>query len=150
GPKGVANTTITLTPADTLGDLNVTINHVSYGNFAPPTGHLLVYGQSGGEQITLASSRIMGTTYYVTVPALLYASDGGDTLDASGSTANNVLSGGAGNDILIGGLGRDLLIGGAGSDKLKAINGQDSILIGGTTDYDLASVIMTYDRKLAA
>jgi hypothetical protein len=42
-----------------------------------------------------------------------------------------------------------LLIGGAGSDQLTAGSG-DSILVGGTTDYDLEATGMTDDRKLAA
>src|SRR5262249_48846451 len=59
--------------------------------------------------------------------------DGGDTLDAQGSTAANVLVGGAGNDTLLGGAGNDLLIGGKGSDTLHG-NGRPGIPIGGTTN----------------
>jgi Ca2+-binding RTX toxin-like protein len=69
------------------------------------------------------------------VPALLFGGDGNDTLDASGSTANNVLVGGAGNDGLYGGSGRDLLIGSFGADALRA-GGGGAIVIGGNTDYD--------------
>ena len=68
-------------------------------------------------------------------PAFLFGDDGKDTLDASGSSANNVLHGGAGNDNLKAGSGRDLLIGGLGADVLQG-NAGDDILIGGTTDYD--------------
>src|SRR5205807_682916 len=71
----------------------------------------------------------------LSVPALLFGGDGNDTLDASGSSANNVLVGGAGNDWLYGGSGRDLLIGGLGADTLRA-GGGGAILIGGYTDYD--------------
>src|SRR5207245_4053553 len=71
----------------------------------------------------------------LTVPAFLFGGDGNDTLDAGGSTANNVLLGGAGADALTGGSGRDLLIGGLGADTLRG-GGGDDILIGGYTDYD--------------
>jgi len=145
--------TITLTPANAAGDISVVVNKVSWGNFrlSPTTGHILVYAQSGlNDMVRLVSSRIGGTIYYVTVPAVLYGDGDNDTLDASGSKANNALFGGAGNDNLLGGLGRDLLVGGGGSDKLSAINGGDSILIGGTTDYDRESRALTYDRKLTA
>src|SRR5204863_4203025 len=89
--------------------------------------HLLVYGNGGDDTIRLAGN--------LAVPALLFGGDGNDTLDAGGSTANNVLVGGAGNDTLLGGSGRDLLIGGAGADTLRA-GGGGALLIGGTTDYD--------------
>jgi hypothetical protein len=73
-----------------------------------------------------------------------------DTLDASGSTANNAFFGGDGNDNLLAGSGRNLMVGGGGSDKISAINAGDSILIGGTTDYDLENPALTYYKKLAA
>jgi len=69
------------------------------------------------------------------VPALLFGGDGYDSIDASGSVANNVLLGGAGSDWTYGGSGHDLIIGGAGGDNLIAGSG-GAILIGGTTDYD--------------
>jgi hypothetical protein len=143
------NDTIVLSPADSSGDINVSYNGKSLGNFKP-TDHILVYGQGGNDTIRLASTTIGKTTYYVTVPAFLYGGGTGkDTLDASGSTANNVLQGGGGGNILFGGLGRDLLIAGSGGSQLHAGSGDD-LLIGGTTDYDLTSRAMTYDKKLAA
>jgi Ca2+-binding RTX toxin-like protein len=126
--------TITLSPADTRGGIAVTVNGTGLGTFAP-TGHIIVFGQSGSDAIKLASRSINGTTYYVNLPAFLFGGNGGDTLDARGSKANNVLVGGSGNDILYGGKGRDLLIGGAGSDSLYAGTGQD-VLIAGYTDFD--------------
>lgn len=69
------------------------------------------------------------------MPALLFGGDGNDTIDAGGSSANNVLVGGAGVDALFGGSGRDLLIGGLGADTLRG-GGGDDILIGGYIDYD--------------
>jgi Ca2+-binding RTX toxin-like protein len=109
----------------------LSVNGYSVGSFAAPGGaafaHLLVYGNGGADTIRLAGS--------LSVPAFLFGGDGNDTLDASGSTANNVLAGGAGNETLLGGSGRDLLIGGTGADTLRAGSG-GAILIGGTTDYD--------------
>ena len=145
----LGNDTIVLSPADAKGDINVVVNNVSQGSFLP-TDHILVYGQSGNDIIELASTKIHGTRYYITVPAFLYGGGTGhDVLDASGSTANNVLTGGAGTNDLYGGQGRDLLIAGLGASKLYA-GLSDDILIGGTTKYDLTSSAMTYDQKLAA
>jgi hypothetical protein len=146
----LGNDTVILSPADAAGDINVNLNGKSAGNFKP-TSHLLVYSQAGNDTIQLASTKIKGTTYYVAVPAYLYGGGVGtdkDTLDARGSTANNVLIGGAGSNVLYGGLGRDLLIAGRGASQLRAGPGQD-ILVGGWTDYDLDSTAMTYDRRLA-
>jgi Ca2+-binding RTX toxin-like protein len=66
---------------------------------------------------------------------MLFGDAGNDTLDARGSTANNILVGGVGTDTLQGGSGRDLLIGGGGGDTLHG-NGGDDILIGNATDHD--------------
>src|SRR5207302_5325888 len=92
-----------------------------------PFAHLLVYGYGGNDTLRLTGG--------LTVSAFLFGGDGNDTLDAGGSTANNVLVGGAGADALTGGTGRDLLIGGLGADTLRG-GGGDDILIGGYTDYD--------------
>jgi hypothetical protein len=101
------------------------------GMFSAPGGaafaHLLVYGYGGDDTLRLAGG--------LAVPALLFGGDGSDTLDASGSTANNALVGGAGNETLQGSGGRDLLIGGQGADILRG-GGGGAILIDGYTDYD--------------
>jgi hypothetical protein len=145
----LGNDTIILSPADSTGGINVKYNGSSLGNFKP-TGHILVYGQSGNDTIQLKSNTIGTTTYYIAVPAFLYGGGtGNDTLDARGSTANNVLTGGGGMNSLYGGLGRDLLIAGLGTSQLKA-GSSDDILIGGWTNYDLTSSGMTYDQKLGA
>jgi Ca2+-binding RTX toxin-like protein len=125
---------ISIKPADASGTLNVKIGNTSLGNFKP-TGHLIVFGQAGDDTIKLQPAVINGVTVYVSTPAFLFGGDGNDTLDVSGSSANNVLQGGAGNDTLRGGNGRDLLVGGVGADVLHGGDGDD-ILIGGTTDYD--------------
>ena len=129
------NDSITLAPTDTLGTVSVTINGVVVGTFRP-TGHIVVYGQAGDDTIKLPSSTIGGSTVQVSTPADLYGDDGNDTLDTTGSSANNVLLGGLGSDTLTGGNGRNLLIGGAGGDTLRGGSGDD-LLVGGSTDYDV-------------
>jgi autotransporter-associated beta strand protein len=147
----MGNDAIILSPADAAGEIEVSLDGISKGDFLP-TDHILVYGQRGNDTIRLTSSNISGVTYYIAVPAFLYGGGQGtdtDVLDARGSTANNVLIGGAGTNRLFGGLGRDILIAGRGVSDLHAGAGQD-ILIGGWIDYDLASATMTYDHKLQA
>ena len=92
-----------------------------------PFGRVIVYGRGGYDTIRLSGG--------LTVPALLFGGANPTTLDARGSTANNVLVGGAAGDTLYGGSGRDLLIGGRGADTLRG-GGGDDILIGGYTTYD--------------
>jgi Ca2+-binding RTX toxin-like protein len=129
-----ATDTITIKPTDAAGTVNVQIGKTDLGNFKP-TGHLIVYGQAGDDTITLRTATVNGKTVSVSTPAFLFGDGGNDTLNAQGSTANNVLEGGAGNDTLQAGSGRDLLVGGTGADVLRGAGGDD-ILIGGTTDYD--------------
>ncbi len=126
--------TIVIKPADTAGDLAVTVNGAAQGSYHP-TGQIVVYAQAGDDHVQLQTAKIGKTTVWVKVPAILFGGDGNDNLDASGSTANNILVGGAGNDTLHAGSGRDILIGGGGADVLYAGGGGD-ILIGGTTDWD--------------
>jgi hypothetical protein len=154
----LGNDNITLMPADTTGDITVNVNGTKTFNgmsMFKPTDHILVYGQSGNDTIKLVSNMFQGMTYYISVPALLYGgATGSDTLDARGSSANNVLTGGGGGqNVLYGGLGRDLLIAGTGGGStLNAGSGGD-ILIGGWTDYDLNIPVntgMPYDKKLQA
>ena len=151
----LGNDTITISP-DKKNPANLSVsvktsNTALVDNTFHSTGHILVYGQAGDDVILVQSNKIKGTTYYVTVPALLYGGDGKDTLDVSGSTANNVLSGDADDDHLFGSVaGHDLLIGGIGGDKLDASNSGGDLLIGGTTDFDLASTLTNYDMKLVA
>jgi Ca2+-binding RTX toxin-like protein len=144
--------TIAITPVVNNGVNNgvmVGMNFVNYGSFTP-TGHVVVYGQSGNDIIKTAPQSINGVLTYVNIPLLVFAGNGNDTLNVSGSIAGNVLVGGAGSDNLYGGLGRDILIGGSGPSTLRAGSGGD-ILIGGTTDYDnnaaaLAAVLAEWDR----
>jgi Ca2+-binding RTX toxin-like protein len=74
---------------------------------------------------------------------LIFAGNGNDILNVSGSSVGNVLVAGGGMDRLIGGQGRDIMIGGAGLSTLQAgdppatnLAQGGAILIGGTTNYD--------------
>ena len=147
----LGNDNIAVTPAVNNGvsGVKVAMNFVSYGSFFP-TGHVIVYGQSGNDIIKTAPQSLGGVLTYVNVPLLIFAGNGTDTLNVSGSIANNVLVGGSGSENLYGGLGRDILIGGPGPTTLHAGNGGD-ILIGGTTDFDnnaaaLAAVLAEWGR----
>lgn len=128
--QGTADANYLVLSPGTGNAIALSVSGYSVGSFSAPGGaafaHLLVHAYAG-HAIYLQGG--------LSVPALLFGSDGNDFLDASGSIANNVLVGGAGNDVLIGGFGRDLLIGGSGADTLRAGSG-GAILIGGTTDYD--------------
>jgi len=130
-----ATDTITLTPVDRLGhQINVLINGVSQGIYAP-TGHIIVYGETGVHTVQEVTAVVGGATTYVSVPALLFAGTGNARLDARGSNVGNALVGGGGTNVLLGGLGNDILIGGRGAATEQAGTGQD-ILIAGYTDYD--------------
>ena len=49
------------------------------------TGHVLVYAQAGlNDIVQLVRTKIQGTFYYVTVPAVVYGEGDNDTLDACG------------------------------------------------------------------
>jgi Ca2+-binding RTX toxin-like protein len=133
--------TILIRPTGADGSLAVTVNGVSQGVFQP-TGQILVYAQAGADTIQLQSVKVRGQTTYVGVPAILDGGDGNDTLDARGSSADNVLLGGGGADALWGGRGRDLLLGGLGADVLRG-SGDDDLLIGGTTDFDTNLAALT-------
>jgi len=139
---------IAITPVAGNG-VKLGMNGVVYGSFFP-TGHVIVYGQSGNDIIKTAAQTINGVLTYVNVPVLFFAGNGNDVLNVSGSSANNVLVGSGGTDRLLGGQGRDILIGGAGQAKLQAGGGGD-ILIGGTTAYDnnaaaLAAILAEWSR----
>jgi Ca2+-binding RTX toxin-like protein len=100
-----------------------------------PTGHIVVYGQGGGDTISVQSSSISGQTVEVAIPAVLFSGGGNSSLSVAGSSAANVLVGASGNDKVTGGSGADILIGGAGKDVLQAGPGSD-VLINGSTVYD--------------
>jgi hypothetical protein len=142
------NDTIAITPVAGNG-VKVGMNFVNYGSFTP-TGHVVVYGQSGNDIIKTAAQTINGVFTYVNVPLLIFAGNGNDILNVMGSSVGNVLVGGSGADRLLGGRGPDILIGGSGPSTLNAGSGGD-ILIGGTTSFDtnaaaLAAVLAEWSR----
>jgi len=144
----LGNDTIAITPVAS-GGVKVGMNFVNYGSFFP-TGHVVVYSQSGSDITKTAAQMINGVLTYVNVPVLFFAGNGNDILNVTGSSANNVLVGGGGTDRLLGGQGRDILIGGSGPSTLQAGSGGD-IFIGGTTSYDnnaaaLATVLAEWSR----
>jgi Ca2+-binding RTX toxin-like protein len=115
---------ITVKPKDNLGTVTVTIGGIVQGSFKP-TGPVIVLGQGGHDHIILQDNGLLN----MNVPAIVYGGDGNDIIDASESTAGNILMGGAGDDDLIGSSANDLLIGGTGSDELTG-NGGDDLMIG--------------------
>jgi hypothetical protein len=127
-----ANETIIVSQG-TGNSLTVTIGSISVANLVPtsgtgPFGLVVVKAGSGVNDVVKLTNGL-------SVQALIFGGNGGDTLDASGSTAANVLVGGSGNDTLTGGSFNDVLIGGLGADTINGSAGDD-IVIGGTTKYD--------------
>jgi Ca2+-binding RTX toxin-like protein len=104
--------------------VKVVVNGTSFGA-AAPISRILVFGQSGNDDIAVAGS--------IAVSAWLYGDAGNDRLQ--GGSGHDVLLGGEGDDLLIGGQGRDLLIGGHGADRIVGNEGDD-ILIAGFTAFD--------------
>src|SRR5262245_44170200 len=84
-----------------------------------------IYSQGGGDRIEISRD--------VTIPALVFGGDGGETVRAGGGAA--VLVGGSGRDELEGGLAPTIMIGGANHDELTGASGRD-LLIGGRTTLD--------------
>jgi titin len=119
-----ANDVIVVEPYGGAGQVRVKINGVFQGVYAP-TGRIVVYGQSGNDDLQIAGS--------ITRESWLYGGEGDDRLKGGGG--HSVLLGNEGNDLLAGGSGNDVLIGGEGEDRLVG-NADEDILIGGTTDFD--------------
>lgn len=134
GTLVVGGNNILLQAADANGGIAVTVGGASQGVF-DPTDEIVIYGLSGGDNIQLQGAGHGHHALSIAVGAVIFGGDGNDTIDARGSSANDVLVGGAGDDLLYGGSGRNLLIGGGGSDTLYG-GGGDDILIGGGTVYD--------------
>src|SRR5262249_51405621 len=83
-------------------------NGADLGNFALPTGRIIMDGLGGNDQLSVAPT--------ITVPAWLKGGAGNDALTGGGG--NDLLDGGDGTDTLAGGPRPDLLIGGTGADSL--------------------------------
>jgi Ca2+-binding RTX toxin-like protein len=103
------NDTINLIATDPYGDIDVIVDGQFLGNFLP-TGHIIVNGQDGNDTIRLGGGFGKSPINRIRVPALVMDGNGNDVLDASASSADNVLAAGAGISALIGGAGRDILI----------------------------------------
>jgi hypothetical protein len=137
------NDTILVQRAATAGQYTVTLGTTLQAGTYRPTGHIIVYGDGGSDVIRLLSNSYGS----VTVPAFLFAEDKSGqatTIDASGSTANNVLVAGAGNDKLLDGKGYNILIGGPGIDYFNTTGGhtqqetttQGDLIIADSTVYN--------------
>ncbi|MGE3818629.1 MAG: Calx-beta domain-containing protein [Isosphaeraceae bacterium] len=118
------NDSIVVNPGGDAGRIQFIVNGVATV-VDPPTGHIIVYGGDGHDDIQVAGG--------LGIPTFLFGGDGDDVI--KGTNAPNVIVGGAGQDTLTGGNGRDLIIGGLGADVLNGVAGDD-LLIGGTTDHD--------------
>jgi hypothetical protein len=128
---------ILVRPTNVAGtEVEVLINNVSQGTFAPG-GSLLIFGMGGDDAIGLSRGLLTGPApdAQVAVPAVIFGNEGNDTVNASGSSARNVLVGGLGNDTLTGGSGIDILLGGAGRDILRGGPGDD-VLVADRTSHD--------------
>jgi uncharacterized repeat protein (TIGR01451 family) len=133
-----ANDAIDITPTNPAGtQLQVRINRGQPVTFTP-TGHVLVYGLGGNDTIRL----LVGTGgVKVSLPVVIDAGAGNDTVDASGGTGDTIVLGGAGNDNLTGGSGNNMVIGGQGADAVHG--GGNDILTGESTalDTNLAALL---------
>ena len=88
--------------------ISVYRNGVFFGTFVlPPGGHVIVWGGSGDDRITMS---------------------GGVSLEAHGGPGNDAITGGSGDDVLYGDEGSDTLTGGAGNDVLVGGGGQDRLV----------------------
>ena len=119
----------------------MTINGTAQGVYNP-SGAIFVYAQAGIDNIQFETAKFTGQTRYIQDAAFVFGGDGNDSLDARGSSANNVIVGGTGNDTIWGGTGRDILIGGQGADTLRGGAGDD-LLIGNGTIYDANVAALT-------
>jgi hypothetical protein len=152
------NDNIAITPSTSASNgVKVGVNSVSYGEFFQ-IAHVIVYGQTGTDIIKTAAQTIGSVLTYVNVPLIIFAGNGNNALNVSGSMAGNVLVGGGGSNKLYGGQGRDILIAGAGPSTLTAGSNPmvpdkgGAILIGGTTNYDnnaaaLASILAEWSSN---
>jgi Ca2+-binding RTX toxin-like protein len=112
------------------GRVDVTMNGVTYGPFAP-TGRIVAYTGNGNSIVTLGAG--------ITTPAFVFAGTGNDVLINQG-TDNSVLVGGGGTDSIQGGSGYNILIGGAGATRLTGgpagVASGGSVMIGGSTTFN--------------
>ena len=97
--------------------------------------HNVIHGGDGADSIVGGSgfNQINGNqgddtiVGHSTTGDWLLGGQGHDSIDASGSTGNNIINGNLGNDTLIGGSGADTLRGGQGDDVIHAGSGNQWI-----------------------
>lgn len=134
-PAGGGTLEISSVTTDSTGQsVSVSVNGVSEGSFlesAQPLANMVVYGQSGNEEIQENNGSVA-----IAVPLIVFGGVGNDTISVAGSSANNILVGGSGRNALTGGSGRDILIGGASGDSTLTAGSGDDVLIAGSTTYD--------------
>jgi len=118
------NDTVQVSPSSQPGAVEVVLNGVNYGAFAP-TGRIIVYAGAGDDSFQAAGA--------VSFCTWVYGEDGNDSLNLG--NGGGIASGGAGNDQINGGSGRDILLGGEGADRIVS-NPGDDILISAVTRYD--------------
>ncbi|MDA0586557.1 MAG: right-handed parallel beta-helix repeat-containing protein [Planctomycetota bacterium] len=94
-------------------------------SFSNPTASLTVTGSADGDSFLVET---LDAAFAGSI--LINAGDGDDSVDATTSTENLVVSGGAGRDTLKGGLGDDTIYGGVDADDIQGNEGDD-ILVGG-------------------
>jgi hypothetical protein len=123
---------ITLVATDAQGGIDVTVNGQLLGHFQP-TGHIVVNSLDGNDTVRLKSTIGRSGVRRIGVPAFVIAGNGNDLVDASSSSADNVLVAGAGTSRLIAGLGRDILI---ASPRSAFQTRGDDLVIKGITPFD--------------
>ncbi|MGC4031519.1 MAG: PKD domain-containing protein [Tepidisphaeraceae bacterium] len=131
---GTANDDTINVTQNANGRYTVNLNGETLGTAYRATGRLYVYGNGGGNTISVAGSN--------------------DAFVFAGSSASNVTTG-AGNDVIVGsagadrissGAGRDVVIGGLGADILRGGDGDDILIAGNVKSVDVASLKSAADK----
>jgi VCBS repeat-containing protein len=118
------NDSVQINPSSQSGAVEVVLNGVNYGPFAPK-GRIVVYAGAGDDSVQEAGA--------VSIRTWVYGEDGNDSLNLG--NGGGIVFGGAGNDQINGGTGRDILLGGEGADRIVS-NPGDDILVSAVTVYD--------------
>jgi Ca2+-binding RTX toxin-like protein len=117
------NDTVQVIPSSQAGFVEIVLNGVNYGAFAP-TSRIVIYAGAGNDNLQAAG--------VVNVATWMYGEDGDDTLNLG--NGGGLAFGGNGNDQINGGSGRDILVGGNGADRITS-NPGDDILISAITRF---------------
>jgi hypothetical protein len=117
--------------------LSYTVNGVS--SSVSGAAKVLVGALGGNDSITLAG---------LTIPAVVDAGAGSDTVNAGASSGALLLIGGDGDDTLIGGSGDDYLVGGPGKDTDNGGSGTDTAEVDALTPVAYWSMNETSGRTI--